>query len=219
MKAMKAMKSSPPPSPARVMKSALKQEQDKTIRTARKFARNALAMKLKEEAKSSAASPKVCHNLIFRYLKSRMHLDLKKAMKVMKAMKTAKGPNKQQALMSLADKFSTFTGNSDDESDDSVETVQSSQPVMRRPAAALKRPGACHHKVDESAHSDRLKKAAWKRAEARGEIPPESLEAHQRANRAQKRSIINNAIVRLPNGGYELCLGNSAVLSQVRHAS
>ena len=149
-----------------------------------------------------------------------MHLDLKKAMKVMKAMKAAKGPNKQQALMSLADKFSTFTGNSDsdDESDDSVETVQSSLPAMRRPAAALKRPGACHHNVDESAHSDRLKKAAWKRAEARGEIPPDSLEAHQKANRAQKRSIINNAIVRLPDGGYELCLGKSAVLSQVRHA-
>ena len=137
-------------------------------------------------------------------------------MKVMKAMKAAKGPNKQQALMSLADKFSTFTGNSDDESDDSVETVQSSQTAIRRPAAALKRPGA--HIVDESAHSDKLKKAAWKRAEARGEIPPDNLEAHQKANRAQKRSIINNAIVRLPDGGYELCLGKSAVLSQVRHA-
>ena len=46
------------------MKSNLKNEQDLATRTARKWARNALAMKLKAEAKSSAASPKVCQNLI-----------------------------------------------------------------------------------------------------------------------------------------------------------
>ena len=130
-----------------------------------------------------------------------------------KPMKAQKGPNKQQQLMSLADRFSTYTGKG--ESDDDIETVTSSEDeaALKRPAAAMKRPGA----VDESTHSDRLKKAAWKRAEARGEIPPETIEAHAKANRNEKREIINNGIMRLPDGSYQLALGKSATLNQAHH--
>ena len=41
--------------------------------------------------------------------------------------------------------------------------------------------------VDEAKHSDRLKKAGWQRAEARGEIPEQDLDAHGKASRAGKR--------------------------------
>ena len=132
-----------------------------------------------------------------------------------KPMKAPKGPNKQQQLMSLADKFNTYTGNA--ESDDDVATVINSEDeaALKRPAAAMKRPGALE--VYEHKHSDRLKKAAWKRAEAKGEIPAESIEAHRKASEADKREIINNGIVRMPDGSYQLCLGKSAVLNHAQH--
>ena len=72
--------------------------------------------------------------------------------------------------------------------------------------------------VNEVTTSDRLKKAAWERMKAQGQIPDKDVEAHRRAGRVEKRSIINNAIVRLPDGSYELALQNSAVLQQVFHA-
>ncbi len=84
---------------------------------------------------------------------------------------------------------------------------------MRKPAG-MKRPASS---VNEDLHTDRLKKAAWKRFEVADTIPEYSRLSHQRANRAEKRSIVNNAIVRLPNGSYELCLHNSAALQHVHH--
>ena len=126
----------------------------------------------------------------------------------------SKGPNKQQMLMSLADKCSTYTGKEDESDEGSHESVTSSEceAAMKRPAS-LKRPA-----VEEHKHSDRLKKAAWKRAEARGDIPEESIQAHKLASRSEKRSIINTGVTRMPDGSYELPLGKSAVLNQVHHA-
>ena len=89
-------------------------------------------------------------------------------------------------------------------------------PEMRRLAGADGLGGVAL--VNEETTSDRLKKAAWERMKAAGQIPEKDVEAHRRAGRVEKRSIINNAIVRLPDGSYELALQNSAVLQQVFHA-